>query len=105
MIAFLLVSLAASTSTIAFQTITHNQFLTPSILGLDDLYVLIQTLLFYLVGGIQMLSQASVGLFLVNILLMVGLSVLFLGFFLNRTTGNLFLLLMIGMVVSTFFSS
>jgi len=79
--------------------------LTPSILGLDDLYVLIQTLLFYLVGGIQMLSQASVGLFLVNILLMVGLSVLFLGFFLNRTTGNLFLLLMIGMVVGTFFSS
>lgn len=104
-IAFLLVSLAASTSTIAFQTITHNQFLTPSILGLDNLYVLIQTLLFYLVGGIQMLSQASVGLFLVNILLMVGLSVLFLGFFLNRTTGNLFLLLMVGMVAGTFFSS
>lgn len=36
-VAFLLVALATSSATISFQTITQNQFLTPSVLGLDSL--------------------------------------------------------------------
>ncbi len=44
--AFLLVALATGTATVSFQTMTQNQFLTPNILGLDSLYVLIQTILF-----------------------------------------------------------
>ena len=53
--AFLLVSLATSSATISFQTITQNQFLTPSVLGLDSLYVLVQTILFFFFGGVTML--------------------------------------------------
>ncbi len=49
-VAFLLVALATSSATISFQTITQNQFLTPSVLGLDSLYVLVQTVLFFIVG-------------------------------------------------------
>lgn len=104
-IAFTLVALATSVSTIAFQTLTRNQFLTPGILGLDNFYTLIQTLLFFFVGGITMLSQESIGMFLINVFLMTVFSVVFLLYFIERATGNLFLLLMVGMVSGTLFSS
>lgn len=104
-LAFMLVALATSVSTISFQTLTRNQFLTPGILGLDNFYILIQTLLFFFVGGVKMLSQESIWMFLANILLMTIFSVLFLLYFMEKSTGNLFLLLMVGMVSGTMFSS
>lgn len=104
-LAFILVALATSVSTISFQTLTRNQFLTPGILGLDNFYILIQTLLFFFVGGVQMLAQESIWMFLANILLMTIFSVIFLLYFMEKATGNLFLLLMVGMVSGTMFSS
>lgn len=46
---YALVAVIASFSTISFQTITGNRFLTPSVLGLESLYVLMQSayLFFY----------------------------------------------------------
>lgn len=46
---YLLVAIIAGLSTISFQTITENRFLTPSVLGLESLYVLLQSvyLFFY----------------------------------------------------------
>lgn len=102
---FIVVALATSISTISFQTLTGNQFLTPGILGLDNLYVFIQTILFFFVGGVTMLSQESLLMFLANVVIMTTLSVFFLLYFLEKTTGNLFLLLMVGMVSGTLFSS
>ncbi|EOE6411400.1 iron chelate uptake ABC transporter family permease subunit [Enterococcus hirae] len=104
-VAFLLVALATSSATISFQTITQNQFLTPSVLGLDSLYVLVQTVLFFVVGGVTMLQQTGIGFFLTNIALMVGLSQLLFFFLLKRGQTNLFLLLMTGVILGTLFSS
>ena len=42
------VGIAAAFSTISFQTVTQNHFLTPNILGMDSLYVFVQTVLFFL---------------------------------------------------------
>ena len=39
-------------STLLFQTLTNNPILTPSILGFDSLYLLVQSLLIFLFGGI-----------------------------------------------------
>ena len=39
----LLVGYAIAVSTVLFQTITDNRILTPSIMGFDSLYRLIQT--------------------------------------------------------------
>lgn len=104
-VAFLLVALATSSATISFQTITQNQFLTPSVLGLDSLYVLVQTVLFFVVGGVTMLQQTGTGFFLTNIALMVGLSQLLFFFLLKKGQTNLLLLLMTGVILGTLFSS
>src|SRR5690625_3784871 len=41
--AVVLTGSAAAAATVIFQTLTHNRILTPSIIGLDALYVLMQT--------------------------------------------------------------
>ncbi len=47
----LLVAYAVAVSTVLFQTATSNRILTPAIMGFDQLYVLIQTGLIFLLGS------------------------------------------------------
>ncbi|BCA86195.1 iron ABC transporter permease [Enterococcus saigonensis] len=105
LLAFILVAILTTVSTITFQTLTQNKFLTPGILGIDQLYVLVQTGLFFLLGGVSLLAEKSTGLFLLNIILMAGLSVVFIIFFLGKSGKDLFTLLLVGMVASNLFSS
>ncbi|WEV61263.1 iron chelate uptake ABC transporter family permease subunit [Streptococcaceae bacterium ESL0729] len=105
LIAFILVALASSVSTVSFQTLTTNRLLSPGILGLDNLYVLIQTFLFFIFGGVTMLSQESTALFLGTIFLMTLVSTLAIVIFTKKEAGNLFEVLMIGIISGTFFSS
>ena len=44
LLAYLLVAITEGLATISFQTITENRFLTPSILGMESLYVFMQTI-------------------------------------------------------------
>ena len=48
--AMVLTGVAIAFSTVVFQTITNNKILTPSIIGLDSLYMLIQTLVIFIFG-------------------------------------------------------
>ncbi|WP_313539730.1 iron chelate uptake ABC transporter family permease subunit [Enterococcus sp.] len=105
LLAFGLVAIASSFSTFTLQTMTQNRYLTPGILGLDQLYVLIQTLSFFLVGGIQILSQETTTMFLLSILATALLGSLLIGFFYQNKGHHLFLLLMAGMICGTMFSS
>lgn len=102
LLAFVIVGLLTSFSTISFQTISQNHFLTPSILGFDSLYVLIQTLLFFMLGQSR---QGDPKLFIFNIVIMVSLSVLLFSTLLKKEKQDLFLLLMIGMILGTLFRS
>lgn len=102
LLAFVIVGCLTSFSTISFQTITQNHFLTPSILGFDSLYVLVQTVLFFYFGQTPNHPFMMFGL---NVGLMVIFSVILFGFLLRKETQDLFLLLMIGMVLGTFFRS
>ncbi|MGX7263529.1 iron chelate uptake ABC transporter family permease subunit [Enterococcus crotali] len=103
--AFVFVGVAATFSTISFQTMTQNHFLTPNILGLDSLYVFIQTLLFFFLGGQQLLGNETIATFLLNVLLMVSASIMLSRFLLKKGGNDLFLLLMIGIILGTFFNS
>lgn len=63
-------------TTIIFQTITNNQILTPSILGLDSMYVLIQTFIVFMFGSTNLLIVNKQFNFFVNLILMIFLSIL-----------------------------
>lgn len=105
-LAFLLVGISASFSTITFQTLSHNHFITPTILGFDALYVLIQTCLFFLFGASFVLHpQQQVWLFVLNVLLMVVMGTLLYSGLLRFAKKDIFILLMIGMILGTLFSN
>ncbi len=47
----LLVAFAAGVATVLFQTVTNNRILTPSVMGLEALFILIQTMLVFFVDA------------------------------------------------------
>lgn len=78
LVAYALVAVAASLSTISFQTITGNRFLTPSVLGLESLYVLAQSVYFFFFCRFTAGQTLDTRLeFIVSICLMLGFVVLF----------------------------
>jgi iron complex transport system permease protein len=105
-LAIVLTGATIAFSTIIFQTITNNRILTPSILGLDSLYLLIQTVIIFSFGSTS-LTAADKN---INFFLSVGIMVLFAGVFfklLFRGQGarNIYFLLLVGIILGTFFGS
>lgn len=69
--AVVLVSIAVGISSLIFQTITTNYILTPSIMGLDNLYIFLQTLVIYFWGGAKLSMMNSSTQFLATLFIMV----------------------------------
>ncbi len=72
--AILLVSVAVGVSSVIFQTITSNYILTPSIMGLDHLYIFLQTLVIYFWGAPQLVLMDKTSQFVATLLLMIAAS-------------------------------
>lgn len=67
----MLVGTAIAASTVMFQTITNNRILTPSIMGFDALYMLIQTVLVFFFGSLTLVQMNSNLLFLIQVVAMM----------------------------------
>jgi len=102
--ALLQVAVSVALSTLVFQTITGNRILTPSIMGMDALYILIQTLLVFALGGLGYASLNPEAKFGLEVLLMAGLA---WGLFLPllRYSNALVLMLLGGIVLGVLFRS
>jgi len=92
-------------STIVFQTITNNQILTPSVLGLDSLYVLVQTVIVYVFGSSSILIVNQNINFIINVGIMIVASILLYKVLFERSENNIFFLLLVGMIFGTLFKS
>ncbi|EQK47451.1 fecCD transport family protein [[Clostridium] bifermentans ATCC 19299] len=92
-------------SSIIFQTITNNNILTPSVLGLDSLYVLIQTVIVFLLGvESSFITNKSSNFLLSSALMILASFVLYKKLF-ERSNNNVFFLLLVGMIFGTLFKS
>ncbi len=105
LIPFILTGVTTTVATIVFQTMTQNTILTPSIIGLDSLYVLLQTAVIFFLSTTHTLSTHDTLNFIVSLLLMIGASALLYTLFFKRYPGRLGLMLMVGLIMGTFFSS
>lgn len=104
-LAIILTGGAIALSTTVFQTVTNNRILTPSVMGLDSLYILIQTTVIFVFGSFTLYKLGSNVNFLIN----VGAMILFAGILykilFQREGNNIYFLLLIGMIFGTLFSS
>ncbi|RCS79313.1 iron chelate uptake ABC transporter family permease subunit [Brachybacterium alimentarium] len=86
-------------ATIAFQTVTSNRIITPSIMGFESLYTVIQTGAVYFLGVAGVVALQGTGQFLLQVALMVALSVALYGWLLRGKYANLQVMLLIGIIL------
>lgn len=105
LLSIILTGVCISISTIIFQTITGNKILTPNVMGLDSLYVLIQTLIIFVLGSSSIYSTNKKYNFIICVLGMIILSSLLYKMMFKRENANILFLLLVGMICGTLFSS
>lgn len=101
----ILVAYAIATSTVLFQTVTGNRILTPSIMGFDALYVLIQTGLVFFIGAAAATTLDANLLFMGQIAAMVVFSGLLFRWLFAGEERSLHLLALAGIIFGVFFRS
>lgn len=104
-LAIVIAAIAIAASSLVFQTITNNRILTPSILGFDSLYVMLQVLMVVLFGSMSPLVINAGLNYVVTTSIMLVLAMTLFGFYFRRGNRNIFTLLLIGIVLSSLFSS
>tara|TARA_Y100000588_G_scaffold376032_1_gene453221 strand:+ start:327 stop:1277 length:951 start_codon:yes stop_codon:yes gene_type:complete len=105
LLSIVLASVAISASSLVFQTITNNRILTPSILGFDSLYMLVQTSLLFVFGGTSFWVIDSIANFGLSVSVMILFSFALFHFYFKSKRNNVFTLLLIGIVCGSVFSS
>jgi iron complex transport system permease protein len=103
--AMVVVGYAIAVSTVLFQTITANRILTPSIMGFDALYALIQTSLVFLLGGFAYATIDPQLRFVFEVVAMVVFSTLLFRWLFSGSGRSLHLLVLVGIVFGVLFRS
>lgn len=102
-LAIILTGGAIAFSSVLFQTVTNNRILTPATLGLDALYLLIQTVIVFVLGATSILVINKNVNFLFSAGIMIFLSILLFRVMLNRSNTNLIYLILVGTIFGQLF--
>ncbi|KPD04177.1 iron chelate uptake ABC transporter family permease subunit [Moellerella wisconsensis] len=101
----ILVAFASGVSTVLFQTIANNKILTPSIMGLEALFVLLQTVFIFYTDSFSASWALNIGKFMLESSLLVLFSVLLYRWLFISAKLNINMVLMIGIILGTLFRS
>lgn len=104
-LAMALTGVAIAYSTVIFQTITHNRILTPSVMGLDSLYMLVQTFIYYFFGSMSILVINKNYNFFISVIAMIIFALLLYRFLFNAGKRPIYFLLLVGIIIGTFLGS
>ncbi len=99
--AILVVAWCQGIATVAFQTITANRILTPSIMGFESLYRLVQTSVVFAFGAAGLSWIPGAVEYLLQAGLMVAFAALLFGSLLGRGLADLHRTLLVGIVLGT----
>ncbi|MFE7422047.1 iron chelate uptake ABC transporter family permease subunit [Rhodococcus sp. NPDC057529] len=100
-----LVGYATAVAAVVFQTVTNNRILTPSVMGFDSLFVLIQTLIVFFFGAGALATFDPRIKFGVEILAMIGFALALYWWLFGKRAKDLYVLVLVGIVLGTLFAS
>lgn len=103
--AIILVAYSIAVSTVLFQTVTHNRILTPSIMGFDALYILIQTVVVFFFGAAHLTILGPNMMFAVEVVVMVLFAGLLYHWLFSTGSRSLHLVMLVGIIFGVFFRS
>ena len=101
----LIAGFAISAAAIVFQTIIRNTIVTPCLLGMNSLYLLIHTAVVFFLGSGSLFAVNPVYAFAADVIVMGFVAGFIYYTIFLKTGGNVLYVLLIGTVLSTFFSS
>ncbi|WP_144629939.1 iron chelate uptake ABC transporter family permease subunit [Arthrobacter woluwensis] len=103
--AMVIAAFTQGVGTVVFHTVTGNRILTPSIMGLDSMYTLSQTLMVFVFGGAAVAQQEGIGKVLAQTALMVVFATILYRWLFSGRNGSLYILLLVGVVFGLAFDS
>ena len=105
LIAMLITAFAIGGASIVFQSIINNTIVTPCLLGMNSLYTLIHTAIVFFAGSGSLLARNANAAFAADLLLMGVVATVVYSYLFKKTRHNVLYVLLIGTVLSSFFSS
>lgn len=105
LIAMLITAFAIGGASIVFQSIINNTIVTPCLLGMNSLYTLIHTAIVFFAGSGSLLARNVNAAFAADLLLMGVVATVVYSYLFKKTRHNVLYVLLIGTVLSSFFSS
>lgn len=103
--AMVITAIAIAYSTVVFQTITHNRILTPSVMGLDSMYEVVQTLIYFFAGSMSIWVLNKYLNFGAAIFAMLLFALILYRFLFRADKHPIYLLLLMGMIIGTLLGS
>ncbi len=105
LIVMLITAFAIGGASIVFQSIINNTIVTPCLLGMNALYTLIHTAVVFVAGSGSLLAVNTNLSFIVDLVLMGIVATVIYSYLFKKTHHNVLYVLLIGTVLSSFFSS
>ena len=105
LIVMLITAFAIGGASIVFQSVINNTIVTPCLLGMNSLYTLIHTAVVFAAGSGSILAANANCSFAVDLVLMGVVATVVYSYLFKKTKHNVLYVLLIGTVLSSFFSS
>ena len=103
--AMVVAAFSIGAASMVFQSIINNTIVTPCLLGMNALYTLIHTAVVFVAGTGSWLAMNANASFAVDLLIMGVTATFIYGYLFRLTNYNVLYVLLIGTVLSSFFSS
>lgn len=105
LIVMLITAFAIGGASIVFQSIINNTIVTPCLLGMNSLYTLVHTAVVFVAGSGSLLAVNANLSFVVDLVVMGAAAMVIYGYLFRKTKHNVLYVLLIGTVLTSFFSS
>ncbi|MDO4355346.1 MAG: iron chelate uptake ABC transporter family permease subunit [Clostridia bacterium] len=105
LIVMLITAFAIGGASIVFQSIINNTIVTPCLLGMNSLYTLIHTAVYFFAGSASLFAHDANASFALDLVLMGITATVIYSYLFKKTKHNVLYVLLIGTVLTSLFSS
>lgn len=102
-VALILVGASAGAATVVFQTIASNRLLTPGIVGFDALFIFIQTMLVFILGGVGYIALPALPKFLLETVLLTTFAATLFSVLFRQGADDIVRMILTGVIIGTLF--
>ncbi|MCR5126434.1 MAG: iron chelate uptake ABC transporter family permease subunit [Treponema sp.] len=104
-VAIALAAFSIGSASIVFQSVINNTIVTPCLLGIDVLYTLVHTLVYFFAGAASVIVTNKNLSFAFDLVIMAAVSMVIYSYIFKKTGSNVLYVILIGTVLTSLFGS